>query len=193
MNIQTVIMGSTALLLLPACASISESECAAGNWQDLGYRDGLNGVSRSQIAEYSTTCSEYGLDTDSRAYERGYERGLALYCVPEKAYDMGVSGMAYTGICAGTLTGDDFRIAYEDGRVQYQAGVEHTRLQSRMQDFDDKIEDIRVRMRSDEIGEDEYDRLRRKRDRLEDERATALIDMREFERANGLPKAYRDY
>lgn len=193
MHIKTLIICASLAALLPACASISEDECAAGNWDDLGYRDGLSGVSRGQIAEYSTKCSEYGFDTDSRSYERGYERGLSLYCIPEKGFDKGRSGSSYNGVCAGTPGGEDYRIAFEDGRAEYQIEAEHKRLIKSMQNFDDEIEDVRARMRHDDIDEEEYDRLRRKRDRLEDERATTLADLRAFERANGFAAGYRDY
>lgn len=181
-----------AAMILPSCASISESECAAGNWDDLGYRDGLNGVNRGQIAEYSTKCSEYGFDTDSRSYERGYERGLALYCVPEKGFDRGRDGNSYNGVCAGTLYAEDYRIAFEDGRAEYEIEAEHKRLIERMEDYDDSIADVRARMRDPETSEEEYNRLRQKRDRLEDERSDTLRDLRRFERVHGLYGRYKD-
>ena len=175
-----------ATMILPSCASISESECAAGNWDDLGYRDGLNGVERGQIAEYSTKCSEYGFATDSREYSRGYERGLALYCVPEKAYDKGRSGGSYNGVCIGTLYADEYREAYAQGSAEYQIEAEHQRLISRIEEYDEDIDYVRARMRDDETSEEEYKRLRLKRDRLEDERSNTLRDLRDFERLHGL-------
>ncbi|MCF6275723.1 MAG: DUF2799 domain-containing protein [Robiginitomaculum sp.] len=104
--------------LLPACASISESECQAGNWADLGYRDGVNGKTRDRLADYVQTCSEYGgglaSNIDRSAYLSSYETGLTHYCTYDKGFERGKDGSSYNAVCDGPMA-VDFRAGYDAG------------------------------------------------------------------------------
>ena len=73
-------------LLLAGCSSLSEEECRAMSWYNQGYQDGEQGKTRSATRDYQKTCGEYGLRVDEAEWQRGYAKGLELYCIPELAY-----------------------------------------------------------------------------------------------------------
>jgi hypothetical protein len=186
--LKTIITGAAlmgAALLLPGCATLSESQCVAGNWGDRGYQDGENGAKRSRLADYADSCSEYGIDIDREAYLTSYETGLAQYCVPDNGFDIGRRGRSYKNVCGAPQYGA-FRDAYAQGRVIYEIEQEHERLIEAVDDIEDEIEDVRRRLAEDELSDDERYRLRKKRDRLEDERQDLRYDLRRFEREHGL-------
>ena len=61
-----------ALFFLTACAGLelpglSESECRAANWADLGKRDGSMGMNW-QIDQHAHRCARFGLKVDEPAY-----------------------------------------------------------------------------------------------------------------------------
>ena len=56
-----------AILVLSGCAakpSVSEYQCMAGDWQSIGYRDGSQGLARSQVLKHAEACGEYGVVPD---------------------------------------------------------------------------------------------------------------------------------
>lgn len=62
-------------LLLSGCAAMTESECRAADWYQIGFRDGLTGMQRMDAA-YETQCGKQGLRPDVAAYARGWQEGL---------------------------------------------------------------------------------------------------------------------
>lgn len=62
-------------LTLGACAGMDASECRGANWYDMGFRDGLAGVQRMDVA-YDHQCGTHGAKTDVLAYARGWQEGL---------------------------------------------------------------------------------------------------------------------
>lgn len=60
--------------LLAGCAGMSESECRAANWYDLGWRDARFKL-QSQDSLYALQCERYGIKMDSVGYEKGYREG----------------------------------------------------------------------------------------------------------------------
>lgn len=87
------------LLLLAGCASLSESDCRSANWDDIGYRDGVKGAGPDRAQDHASACVEYGISVDRDAWNRGYERGLGVYCTPENAVQVALSGGNYGGVC----------------------------------------------------------------------------------------------
>ncbi|GAM62775.1 hypothetical protein JCM19232_1932 [Vibrio ishigakensis] len=49
------------------------------------------------------------------AYEQGYTRGVAEYCNPNFAYQMGLSGQYYEGACEGREDAQKFRMEWQRG------------------------------------------------------------------------------
>lgn len=85
--------------ILAGCASLSETECQARNWDDIGHEDGTEGRQPERIEDHTEACAEHGVTPDRDAWEGGYNRGLEVYCTPENAVDVGLSGGRYTGVC----------------------------------------------------------------------------------------------
>ena len=53
---------AVSMLLLSACSSnpsVSESQCIAGDWQTVGYRDGTNGLRSTQLLQHQDACVQY--------------------------------------------------------------------------------------------------------------------------------------
>ncbi|WP_418152894.1 DUF2799 domain-containing protein [Litorimonas sp. RW-G-Af-16] len=79
-------------LALSSCATISEDECIAGSWQDIGYNDGRAGNSRGRFADIASTCAKYDVIPNRNAYMSGYDSGLPLYCTFDNGISRGESG-----------------------------------------------------------------------------------------------------
>lgn len=64
-----------ASLLLSGCVAMSESECRSADWYQVGFRDGLAGTQRMDIA-YGEQCSKQGAKPDVLAYAKGWQEGV---------------------------------------------------------------------------------------------------------------------
>lgn len=87
------------LLILAACATLSEDECRAGNWYAIGKEDGTAGRNSSFIHQHAKACADYGIAPDRSVWERGRRDGLPLYCTPSNAFHEGRSGKHLSPVC----------------------------------------------------------------------------------------------
>lgn len=92
MKIITVFGGIALLTLLSGCATLSETECVSGNWQQVGYKDGKSGRDSDYIIKHESSCIEYGVQLDREAYEAGRQQGLVRYCTAENGFGRGSQG-----------------------------------------------------------------------------------------------------
>lgn len=183
MNFKQFLGCLTVLSLLSGCATLSETECISGNWQQIGYKDGKYGRDSDYILKHESACAEYDVRVDREAYESGRVKGLNLYCTADNGFNRGNTGSYPNPSCkAGYPDYDD---GYYDGllerrdRLQHQLGEAHhehdvlTEVQRRvkdeeeiervnheLEDLDDDIDDLH-----DEIEEvnELLDRYRPKR------------------------------
>lgn len=72
------ILGS--IILLSGCATLSKEECTVGNWQTIGYNDGVAGYYSDRLAAHAKACAKVGTAPDYQTWERGRQRGLQQYC-----------------------------------------------------------------------------------------------------------------
>ncbi|MCF6220183.1 MAG: DUF2799 domain-containing protein [Robiginitomaculum sp.] len=168
-------------MLLPACASISESECQAGNWADLGYRDGVNGKSRSRIADYVETCGEYGAGVDRSAYLSSYEAGLTYYCTYDKGFERGKDGSSYNAVCDGPMA-VDFRAGYDAGYGEYELRQRYEKYEEDIADSEKELQDVKDRLADPPTESDEKTRLAKKKKRIMRELEDLRWDFRSFKR-----------
>ncbi|QIA62546.1 DUF2799 domain-containing protein [Vibrio astriarenae] len=102
------------VVILAGCASSADDLIAKGDWYQVGYQEGLRGnVSRSMadLSQYS--------NAEPAEYDKGYLSGIAEYCNPNVAYQIGLSGQYYEGVCENTEEGQKFRMEWQRGWMEY--------------------------------------------------------------------------
>jgi hypothetical protein len=67
-----------ACLTLGGCVTMDASECRSANWYDIGFRDGLYGMQRTDFV-YTEQCGKHGVQPDAAAYTKGWQEGVWEY------------------------------------------------------------------------------------------------------------------
>ena len=185
------IAGCSIILLVSAglssCATISEDKCLAGNWQELGYRDGSNGAARDKASKIADTCAKYGVDLNFDAYLSGFSGGVQTYCTYERGFELGENGSSYNQICSGDLAAD-FAPGYDEGRAVYEIYRERKSL---IAVYEDKLGDIagtQNRLETEELSSEDEARLRKKLRRFRRQAEDTKIELRAWERLHDLPR-----
>lgn len=106
-------------IVLSGCASLSQEECLTGDWQGIGYRDGLQGKSEAYLAEHQSACAEYQVSLNLEDYLQGRKEGLKSYCQPDNGYRLGRHGADYAYVCPSELDAA-FVAKYQQGRKIYR-------------------------------------------------------------------------
>lgn len=122
-----------ALTALAACASLSEDQCLAGDWRGIGFADGAHGRAPEYVQRHQKACAKVGVAPDVQAWLSGRQAGLARYCTPAKAYDLGRSGRDIAPYCSREQL-LAMRPAHDRGRAYYEIG----------QDIDAERRDMRA-------------------------------------------------
>ena len=118
-------------LSLAGCAgkpSMSEHQCAVGDWQTVGYRDGVNGRRSTALLSHQDACMEHGVAPSRSAYMLGWEEGAREYCQPNNGFHVGERGWSHNNICPPELQ-SGFLTAYQEGQRLYQARVAVSNLE----------------------------------------------------------------
>ena len=110
-------------LLVSGCASLSESQCVASDWETVGYRDGLAGKQSTQLLNHQNACVKHGTVPDRDAYLAGWEDGVRQYCQPSNGFNAGEAGRSFPNVCPDDLQ-DAYYEAYQEGRRLYMAQAE---------------------------------------------------------------------
>lgn len=99
---------------LVACAASTEELAKQGDWYQIGYQDGVAGHTQRSVNNLAKLgAAKYG------QYEEGYLQGVDEYCNPNFAYQIGLSGQYYEGVCEGTQYGQKFRMEWQRGWNDY--------------------------------------------------------------------------
>ncbi|WP_428771216.1 DUF2799 domain-containing protein [Vibrio sp.] len=101
--------------VLSGCSATPQQMAQQGDWYQIGYQDGVSGHTRRSYSKLA----ELG-DVDQADYDQGYTKGVSEYCNPDFAYQMGLSGMHYEGVCEGTEQAQKFRMEWQRGWNQYK-------------------------------------------------------------------------
>lgn len=179
-----LILGATSLA---SCATISEDECLAGSWEEIGFRDGERGKSRSKLADYAKTCVKYEIAPDRQSYFKGFEQGLLRYCTYDKGFSTGEYGNQPNAECQ-TVPDNGYYAGYDEGRIIWSINQEYQELINSYEETIDALVEVERKLTEDELTDETHKRLRKKRLRLEDRREDDRIEIRAFERIHGLSK-----
>ncbi len=132
-------------VLLAGCAgkpSMSENQCAVGDWQTVGYRDGVNGQRSTALLRHQDACMEHGVAPDRASYMAGWEQGAREYCDPNNAYHIGERGWSHANICPSDQKAG-FLAAYQEGRRLYEARVTVANLEREIDQTAGRLEAIK--------------------------------------------------
>jgi len=129
------------LLILSGCATLSESQCVASDWETVGYRDGLTGTASSQLLQHQNACMKHGIAPDRDSYLVGWQQGVEQYCQPDNGFSVGQRGGGYSSICPSHLK-DAYYAAYQDGRLLFTAQSEINRMNRQISQKEHRIKQI---------------------------------------------------
>lgn len=132
---------AASLLTLGGCASLSESQCLANDWQTVGYSDGLNGKQSSHLLKHQNACVKHGVVPDRDAYIVGWHEGIEQYCQPANGFAAGERGHGYANVCPEHLQAVFFD-AYTEGRQLYLAQAEINNLQRQIHQKERHLEQV---------------------------------------------------
>ena len=115
---------SLVALMVVGCASVGDVESLAkkGDWLAVGEQDGLRGIPSRSMSDLNDLAQRVGVkNVDVSDYESGYEEGVDRYCSLNNAYDIGLSGMQYLGVCANKPDGLRFQMQWQRGFEEFQS------------------------------------------------------------------------
>ncbi len=165
MNRVSLTLGMVLIALLSGCSSISQQQCDRGDWFDIGFDHGRDGYSLSRGKDIIYECLEYSIRPNLADYQRGHKEGLKDYCQSENAFQLGLRGERYNGIC-GT---EEFRIAWQQGYDRYTLTQRRYEINSRLNAIDSQLKNISYRLYTEELGSSQRKELLHQRHRLEHE------------------------
>jgi hypothetical protein len=117
-----------AAAVLSACATMSADQCATADWSAIGLKDGANGENMSMADRREKDCAKASIVMDRVAYMASREQGLAQYCTPQNAYEIGKVFGRYDGVCA-NHNETEFLYAHSQGTALagYKAAIADAR------------------------------------------------------------------
>ena len=94
-----IILAGMSILFLSGCATLNKEQCLRGDWRGVGWMDGMNGEPAVRIEQHREACAEYGVRPNEKFYMDGRAEGLRQYCEPDNAFQTGLDGKPYKGVC----------------------------------------------------------------------------------------------
>lgn len=119
-------------LVLSSCATLSKEQCVMGNWQVIGYNDGVAGYSAERLAAHTKACAKANVSPDYLAWERGRHQGLKQYCTPSNAYALGRRGQQFNSVCPSQML--------PELRRRYTQGYDHYKLAAQLQNDQQQLQ-----------------------------------------------------
>ena len=191
MLVRTLFGISIATFLLSGCggATVSQSQCVAGDWQTLGYSDGARGYRSSRLLAHQDACVKHGVIPDSHGYKLGWDEGIREYCLPYNAFSVGERGKGHNNVCPADMR-SEFVAAYQQGRSLYHARVEVSNLERSIYQKTNRLEQVKADIVSTGAAQlnpvlttAERIELLAKTQRLNDEKSSLKHEIPELEHA----------
>jgi hypothetical protein len=128
--------GLVAALALVGCATLSEKECRAGDWEAVGREDGAAGALPDQIDKHRKACARHDLAPQEAQWRAGYAGGLEEFCTPKGGYVAGRDGRGHKEACAGKPQEPQFLQALRRGREINEMRRDLDELRRRARDIE---------------------------------------------------------
>ncbi len=142
-HLDTLLLLSTSLLLLAVsgCASLSKQECQLGNWQAIGYADGVSGYHSSRIKAHQGACARVGVSPNYKLWEKGRKEGLKEYCTKSNAYRLGKQGTSINNVCPESIA-YQLETINEKGMEQYNLRKRISRDKKKLEKYQEELEKL---------------------------------------------------
>ncbi|MDC8756114.1 DUF2799 domain-containing protein [Janthinobacterium fluminis] len=148
-------------LALSGCASLSKDQCLSGDWQQIGFNDGTQGLPSEQLQQHAQACAEYGVQVNFDSYHLGRSRGMLTYCQAENGFHQGRAGKRQNAAACPPNLQADFMAEYHRGYEIYGMESEIANLRARLSSNDSairsnnrRINDIRNALDRSDLGAD---------------------------------------
>lgn len=151
---RAVALAALLALALGGCATLSETECARGDWFAIASDDAYRGYTPDRINQHATACAKHGIEVDPRTYDEGYRHGLVGFCTPVRGFEMGRAGNAYYRQCPPPAEAE-FMPAYD-------LGGDVRAIDQELAELEKEIEAIRKELRADDLAEEARDAAERR-------------------------------
>ncbi|WP_462159743.1 DUF2799 domain-containing protein [Pseudoalteromonas sp. GB56] len=165
MNRISIALGMVILASISGCSSISEQQCQRGDWFDIGFDHGREGYSVTRGKDIIYECLDYAVRPNLADYKRGHKEGLKDYCQSENAFQLGLRGERYNGICGS----EDFRLAWQQGYDRYTITQRRYAIDSRIASIESQLKNISYRLHTEDLDSKQRKELFHQRHRLEHE------------------------
>lgn len=142
-------------VLLAGCAgrpSMSENQCAVGDWQTIGYRDGVNGQRSTRLLDHQDACMEHGVAPSRSEYMAGWDEGVREYCDPSNGFHVGERGWTYNNVCPHDLR-SGFLAGYQQGRTLYDARAAVAGLEREIDQKTNRLANVKSEIVSSVAGQ----------------------------------------
>lgn len=150
-----------AYLLMVSCATLDQATCEQGDWYQVGFNDGSQGMHSDRLEKHKKACDKHEIAIESTSYYQGYDDGTVQFCTPTLAFVRGRDNLGQHEVCP--VQRFSFMVD------AYSAGFE---LYQRKQALKEKIADERFEL---EGIESDIHELRRRNEfysnRMDDSRA----------------------
>lgn len=153
------------LLGLGSCASISKEECLTGDWNGIGYKDGMQGKPITRVQDYIQECGKSGAVVNRPEYEKGRNEGLKIYCTKANGYTLGKAGRTMSNECPPALL-MGFMKGYSAGKAVYDLERKLNDVASEMASLEKKLDDPKATPNEKAVYRNRMHDLQRDRDEL---------------------------
>lgn len=126
------------LLFLAGCATLTEEQCVAGDWHQLGVGDGQYGHYASRLDDHRYACRNTSAVVDEAAYFAGRDVGLRTYCTAQNGFSLGSSGRGDASVCPAELAAD-FQQANALGRDVHVAEQEVAEAEQEVRNLESRL------------------------------------------------------
>jgi len=123
---------------LSGCASLSKEQCLAGNWNEIGYRDGRQGYKTESLDAHAKSCAEHGVRPNREQYTQGYDKGIRVYCSASNGRHVGEAGRYYHYVCPADLE-PEFLRHYRYGKELHDVKAKIDTAQSELTKKEDQL------------------------------------------------------
>jgi len=190
---------------LGACAVISKTECINSDWKKVGYDVGMQGERDIATAfnKREQICAKHGVAANWKAFEAGYADGIDEYCSTSNAVTLGIRGATHA-INSGVCPESQYLGCYQAFNAGYKyhelseyvrkADYELDRLEGAQRRYRNERSDIKRRLNSDDVSDDQRRKLERRNIVLRRQINNLSSDMRQCRnRLYNYQRAANDY